>query len=80
MGSVAKQISNHFQQAMGMARFFRREKNYIFFYPRNTSPTWTLLLFIMELVSAAKMGTCETTATPVMICYIGYTNLTGMYE
>lgn len=34
----------------------------------------------MELVSAAKMGTYETTVTPVMICYMGYTNLTGTYE
>lgn len=34
----------------------------------------------MERVSAARMDTYETTVTPVIICYIGYTNLTGMYE
>lgn len=55
-------------------------KNCVFFYPRNTSPTWLLLLFIMELVSAAKMGTHETTVTPAVICYTGYSNLTGTYE
>lgn len=38
------------------------------------------LLFNMELISSTKIGIYETPVTPVMICYTGYTNLTGMYE
>lgn len=34
----------------------------------------------MGLISSAKIGIYETPVTPVMICYIGYTNLIGMYE
>lgn len=52
-------------------------KTEFFLHPRNTSPSRMLLLFIMELISRTKIGICET---PVMICYTGYTNLTGMYE
>lgn len=34
----------------------------------------------MEFSSSAKTGKYETPVTPVMICYIEYTNLTGVYE